>query len=232
MCRDSVDEICPKTSLACLRSKRPLVPSCHPLAPLDPPDTGVDENDSTAWLRVVFVVLRSRTWGLDSGKNAVCKERHPLDRRNPRGEAASKGLGLESPSAREQACRARQRSSASLAARLASARTSARDATSSLRASAASAAAARRAFQAASARASCSALARAARSAAAPVFASASERRALCSARSSSSHSCWVALLVQHYLSNTASSVFYGITSLIRLIEFATFFTTFEEFIR
>ena len=37
-----------------------------------------------------------------------------------------------------------------------------------------------------------------------------------------------------HHLSNatglnTASSVFYGITSLIRLIAFAVFFTTFEE---
>ena len=39
----------------------------------------------------------------------------------------------------------------------------------------------------------------------------------------------WVALLVQRYLSNTASLVFNGITCLIRLIQFATSITTFEE---
>ena len=39
----------------------------------------------------------------------------------------------------------------------------------------------------------------------------------------------WVALLVLRYLSNTASVVVYGITCLIRLIEFAAWFTTFEE---
>ena len=39
----------------------------------------------------------------------------------------------------------------------------------------------------------------------------------------------WAALLVQRYLSNMASFVFYGITCLIRLIEFATGFATFEE---
>ena len=38
-----------------------------------------------------------------------------------------------------------------------------------------------------------------------------------------------VALLVQRYLSNTASFVFYGITCLIRLIELAALFNTFEE---
>ena len=39
----------------------------------------------------------------------------------------------------------------------------------------------------------------------------------------------WVALLVWRYLSNAASFVFYGITGLIRLIEFAVWFATFEE---
>ena len=39
----------------------------------------------------------------------------------------------------------------------------------------------------------------------------------------------WVALPVQRYLSNTASFVFYGITRLIRLIESAALFATFEE---
>ena len=38
----------------------------------------------------------------------------------------------------------------------------------------------------------------------------------------------WVALLVQRYLSNTASYAFYGIACLIRRIEFATFFAAFE----
>ena len=41
--------------------------------------------------------------------------------------------------------------------------------------------------------------------------------------------SSWVALLVWRYLSNTASFVFYGITCLIRLIEFVALFVTFEE---
>ena len=39
----------------------------------------------------------------------------------------------------------------------------------------------------------------------------------------------WVALLVQSYPSTTASCVLYGVTRLIRLIEFATLFATFEE---
>ena len=38
-----------------------------------------------------------------------------------------------------------------------------------------------------------------------------------------------MALHVQRYLSNAASFVFYGVACLIRLIEFATFFATFEE---
>ena len=39
----------------------------------------------------------------------------------------------------------------------------------------------------------------------------------------------WAALLVYSYLSNTTSSVFYSITCLIRLMEFAALFATFEE---
>ena len=39
----------------------------------------------------------------------------------------------------------------------------------------------------------------------------------------------WLALLVQRYLSNTASFVFYGIACLLRLLGSATLFTTFEE---
>ena len=40
----------------------------------------------------------------------------------------------------------------------------------------------------------------------------------------------WVALPVQHYLSNVASFVIYGITCpIIRLIEFAALFATIEE---
>ena len=39
----------------------------------------------------------------------------------------------------------------------------------------------------------------------------------------------WVALLVKHYLSNTSSFVFYGITYPIRLIGVAALFTTVEE---
>ena len=41
-----------------------------------------------------------------------------------------------------------------------------------------------------------------------------------------------MALLVQRYLSNTASSVFYGIACLIRLAGFAALFATFEEDMR
>ena len=39
----------------------------------------------------------------------------------------------------------------------------------------------------------------------------------------------WVAVLVQRYSSTAASHVFYGITCLIRLIEFAALFATCEE---
>ena len=39
----------------------------------------------------------------------------------------------------------------------------------------------------------------------------------------------WVALLVERYLSNTASFVFHGITCLTQLIEFAALLTTFEK---
>ena len=38
--------------------------------------------------------------------------------------------------------------------------------------------------------------------------------------------------LSKRYLSNTASLVFYGITCLIRLIEFAALFATIEENLR
>ena len=41
--------------------------------------------------------------------------------------------------------------------------------------------------------------------------------------------SLWVSLLFERYLSNTTSCVCYGITCLIRLIQFAALFTTLEE---
>ena len=39
----------------------------------------------------------------------------------------------------------------------------------------------------------------------------------------------WVAILAQRHVSNTASFVFYSITCLIRLSEFAALLTTVEE---